>query len=312
VAARTGRPTAADELERLTADAQQPSIVRATALDALRAYPGAAANTRLSATLDADAEIRAAAAASLENEAPEQRLQALAPLLQDPVRAVRIAAARALADVPTETLTRDQRTAFNAALEEYLAAQGTALDMPGPRLNLAVVYERLGRPSLAETEYLAALRIDPDFTPARANLAILYNRLSRNADAERVLIEGLAREPDIGELQYSLGLVLAEQGRLEEASVPLARAGELLPERARVHYNLGLALQQLGRFAEAETALRRGHAADADDPAIPYALAILFAQTGRSADAREWAELARLLAPDDPQIKLLVDRLRGG
>lgn len=210
-AARAGKPGADDALARLAAERTQPPIVRATALDALRGAPGIGDSTRIEATRDADPEVRAAAAHSLEALPARQRLYGLTPLLRDPVRAVRIAAARGLSSLQPDQIDAATRPAFDAALAEYIAAQGVSLDMPGAQLNLAVVYQNTGRADLAEQHYLNALRFDPDFTPARANLARLYNAGARNADAERVLREGLRRLSDLGELRYSLGLLLAEE-----------------------------------------------------------------------------------------------------
>jgi predicted CXXCH cytochrome family protein len=309
-AARAGRPGAGEALARLAADPQQPVIVRATALNALRADGSTGIATRMSSRLDPDPEVRAAAADSFESVPPAQRVYALAPLLTDPVRAVRIAAARGLSSLPPARIAAEHRPAFDAALAEYIAVQRVSLDMPGAQLNLAVVYQNTGRTELAEKHYLAALKLDPDFTPARANLAMLYHATARNADAERVLEEGLRRQPGIGELQYSLGLMLAEAQRLPEAAAALAKAAEAMPERARVHYNLGLALQQLGRLESAESALLTAQRLDPLDPAPPYALAIFHAQAGRQARALEWAEKLEALDPASAQARDLVSRLR--
>ena len=309
-AARAGAPGADDALARLVADGANPAIVRASALEALRAYPRGHEAERIAATHDADAEVRAAAADSLENLPPAERVQALAPLLRDPVRAVRATTARALASVDPASFDAAARQAFDAALAEYIAAQNTSLDMPGSRLNLAVIYQNTGQPDLAEANYLAALRIDPDFTPARANLAQFYGARARLDDAERVLAEGVKRVPAQGELQYSLGLVLAEQGRMTDAAAALGKAAALMPERARVRYNFGLALQQSGKSADAQRAFADAYRLDPRDPAVPYALALLHANERRWSDALLWAERAQAGDPANPQAQLLVQRLK--
>jgi tetratricopeptide (TPR) repeat protein len=309
-AARAGRPDAGPRLARLAADRAQPPIVRATALDALRGDAASGMDVRIDATREADAALRAAAVASFDSTPPDQRRYALVPLLTDPVRAVRIAAAAALSALPRAEIPAEQQAAFDRALSEYLAAQQLSADMPGARLNLAVVYANTGQDTLAEQHYLAALRIDPDFTPARANLSRLYAAAGRNADAERVLAEGLAREPGIGELQYSLGLLLAEEGRLPEAAKALSRAAAALPQRARVHYNLGLALQRIGQRAAAETALLRAQSLAPDDPDAVFALAVLYAQDARWTPALRWGERLLELSPGDPNAARLVEQLR--
>jgi tetratricopeptide (TPR) repeat protein len=309
-AARAGRPGAADAVARIAADRAQPAIVRATALDLLRADPRTGDAIRVEATRDPDPEVRAAAADSLEPLPPVARASGLAPLLSDPVRAVRIAAARAFASLPRERVDPAVRPALDLALDEYVTAQSVSLDMPGARLNLAVLAQHRGRSDEAASHYLAALRLDPDFTPARANLARLYNALGRNADAERVLREGLSRQPGIGELQYSLGLLLAEEERFGDAVAALARAAALMPERAKVRYNLGLAQQRAGRRREAEASLLAAQRLDPADAQTPYALAVLYAQDGRWDDARRWADALVALAPADPAARQLAARVR--
>ncbi|MBN8510918.1 MAG: tetratricopeptide repeat protein, partial [Burkholderiales bacterium] len=310
-AARRGAGDASPALAALAADAAQPPIVRTTALEHLRGQ-AVGLDVRLAAARDADPELRAAAAASLEDADASQRVPALAPLLKDPVRAVRIAAARSLSPLPHAQFDAPTRQAFDAALAEYEAAQKVALDMPGPNLNLGVLYAHTGREAEAEAAYRAALRIDPDFTPARANLAQFLAQRGRLPQAEQVLREGLQREPGIGELQYSLGLLLAEQQRLAEAAEALDKASKLLPQRARVHYNLGLARQQLGQPKAAEAALRQARERAPADPAIAYALAVFYAQQGRRADALREAEALQQLQPGDPQAAQLLQRLRAG
>ncbi len=310
-AARAGQRSGNEAIAQLIGNRQLPAIVRASALAELRDDPAAGSVPRIRAAQDADPEVRAAAATSLEGLSAPERVQALSPLLTDPVRAVRIAAARSLSFLPVEQLNAATRPAFEAALSEYIAAQEVSLDMPGAHLNLAVVYENTGRRELAEQRYLSALKIDPDFTPARANLARLYNAMARNPDGVRVLSEGLKRLPQIGELQYSLGLLLAEEKRMKEATEALGKAAKLLPDRANVHYNYGLALQQTGQSGPAEAALLRAQQLDPEDPSVPYALAVFYAQKGQRDRALEWANKLLSLQPGDPQVMGFVASLRG-
>jgi predicted CXXCH cytochrome family protein len=308
-AARSGSAGAVAALAALVASDTLPGIVRASALEALRAEGSTALDARIAATRDPDAEVRAAAATSLESAPAAERLSALVPQLEDPVRAVRIGAARALSTLPAGSLPAPVRRAFDAALAEYVAAQHVSLDMPAARLNLAVVLGNSGQTAESEQQYLAALRIDPDFTPARANLAHLYNATDRNADAIRVLEVGLARVPAIGELHYSLGLLYAEEQRLPDAARSLAQAAQLMPERARVRYNLGLVLQQLGRGAEAEAELRAAARLEPNGTDALHALAVLYAQRGDLARARELVARLRQLEPLNPDWVQLEGRL---
>ncbi len=144
---------------------------------------------------DKDPLVRTAAVRSMEHFGPELKLETAAPLLNDPIRAVRMGAARALASVPRDMLDQTQRAKFDKSLEEFKEAQMAMADQPSTHLNLGVIVAGMGRRDLAEQSYLKALRMDPRFFPARFNLANLYNAMGRNAEAERVLREEIKRPP---------------------------------------------------------------------------------------------------------------------
>src|SRR5262245_50607151 len=308
-AARAGSSTAQAELIALASDQRQPAIVRATALNALSGP--ASAGAIVAATKDEDPAVRAAAAAGLARIPAAERVAAAPPLLRDPVRSVRIEAARALAAVPPGRFDAETRNAFDAALDEYKRAQAAMADLPGSHLNLGAMYESQGRNDQAEKSYLAALKLDPYFSPARANLASLYATIGRIADAERVLRDGIKLLPSQGELHYSLGLLLAEAGRLSEAVDALGEAARLMPDRARIRYNQGLALQKLGRMAEAERALLKAEHLNPRDPQITYALAFFYAAQHQDQRALTYAQRAlEQSAPDDPGPRQLVEQLK--
>ncbi|MBL6614896.1 MAG: hypothetical protein ISP45_12860 [Reyranella sp.] len=309
-AARAGRAEAAPLLDRLAGDAELPAIVRATALDLLRGYGEAGLPIAMQSLADADPAVRRAAVAALEAARPGTRLAQVGPLLADPIRAVRIEAARVQSSVPASEFDAGKRAQFEAALAEFRAAQRISLDMPSARLNLAAVAENQGQAAEAESEYLAALRLDPDFTAARLNLARFYSVAGRGRDGERILREGLARVPTQGELHYSLGLLLAELNRLADAAGELSEAARLLPDRPRVHYNQALALQRLGRRPEAEVAMLKAQSLAPSDRAIAYALAVFYAQDRRWFLAVPWAEKLLALDPADPQARQFLERLR--
>jgi predicted CXXCH cytochrome family protein len=310
IAAGRSRSAAAPaKLDALARDPRQPAIVRATALDLLGPYGPAGAATMMEALRDSDPLVRATAVRGFAFVPPEQRLASIAPLLNDPIRAVRSEAARVLASVPSTQLSETQRRAFESALAEYQATQHMNSDWPSAHLNLAVVQTNQGRAALAEQSYQTAIRLDPDFLPARVNLANLYNALGRNKDAERTLREAIEGAPDEGELHYSLGLLLAEEQRLEDSALALGEAARLLPERARVHYNYGLALQQLGRIEAAEPELLEAHRLNRVDPSVLQALVSLYAQQRQWDRAYPYAERLVRLYPDAPGPRQMLQQL---
>jgi tetratricopeptide (TPR) repeat protein len=308
-AARSGSPDAESALIDLARDRTKPAIVRATALEYLRVHGPNALAAIAAATEDDDPLVRSTAAGALDRLPPEPKRMAAVPLLTDPVRAVRVEAARVLASTSTTGLDPEERRAFDAALAEFKEVQDADSDQPSAHLNLAVIYTGLGQLDLAEQSYQRAMGMDPEFLPARVNLANLYNRMGRNADAEGVLREAIERAPEEGELYYSLGLLLAEEGRIEEAITPLGRAAERIPDRGRVRYNYALALQHVGRRDDAERQLLQAHRVDPRDPGILQALVVFYMQDRRWVDAKASAEKLAELVPGDPGIRDVIQRI---
>src|SRR5439155_399252 len=304
-----GQRGAEEGLVNLARDPSEPAIVRATALDVLRRYGPASLPVSVAGTRDPDPAVRTAAVASLERVPPDERVSLVAPLLGDPVRAVRIEAARVLSSVPSQSARclaapggRAGRRGVHRRAERRPRPAGSTPEPGG-------AVREPGQARARGGTLPAALRLDPDFTPARLNLARLLNELGRNPDAEHVLRDGIARVPDEGELHYSLGLLLGEDERLPEAAAALGRAADLMPARARVRYNEALALQRLGRRADAEAAFVKAQNTDPEDPDVAYALAVLYAQQSDWSRARDAAARLAALSPGNPQVQELIDRI---
>jgi predicted CXXCH cytochrome family protein len=236
-----GEPAASIALTQLVANLDESAIARASALDRLAQLGGE--NAVLSAEAgvrDASALVRHAAIGVFEGVPPQQRLQ-VGPLLTDPVRSVRMRAARALAPVPDQALSPADAAAFAKAAEEYVAAERFNSDRPENRTNLGGFYAERGRFMEAEAEFGAALALDPRFVPAWVNLADLMRQRQREADAETTLRKGLDESPSDAMLHHALGLSLVRQGRNEEALRELKRATELAPDNSRFAYVYGVA-----------------------------------------------------------------------
>ena len=306
---RAGKATAAEALVAVIADSEASPIVRATALDALRGDSLTGVPIRIAALSDLSADVRVAAADSLAALEPVRRMEVLGPRLGDPLRAVRMAAAHSLSNIPRQQLDAQWLGPLDVAVKEYIAVQSLSLDMPGARLNLAVMYQNTGNISLAEDQYRGALKLDPDFSPARLNLAQMLAVQGRVRDAQSVLKDGLTRVPAIGEMQYALGLLLAQDGQTKDAVVALQKAARLLPLRARVQYNLGLAYQQTGQTKAAEQALLAAARVDESDPDVIYALAAFYFHGQRLKEARIWVDKLRQVQPGDQRLVNLESAL---
>jgi tetratricopeptide (TPR) repeat protein len=299
-AARAGDAEARDDLARIVRNDGEPAIVRATALELLTGFGGAALGPARDVLGDPSPLVRVYAVQAFARLPAASKIDTLAQSLSDRRRAVRQAAAQALADVPPSQLSREQLAARSAGLNELRTRHRAESDLPDGPFNRAVLAEAEGKRSEAVVLYSRALDLDPTFLPATFNLSNLLNRIGANPEAHLVLTAGLDHSPDNGDLYYSRGLLRAEMGRVELALDDLLQAGRRLPRRPRVHYNGGLLLQQLGRLEHAETSLRRAVELRPDTPDFVYALALNLAQQGRWSDAANWARALAQLLPNDP------------
>jgi tetratricopeptide (TPR) repeat protein len=301
-AGRTGAPGAAPALTALAADQEAPAIFRATAVALLSDYPSLEALSAWRGALgDADALVRHAAVRAFESLPPRQVAPLLAPLLRDPVKAVRIAAARRLV-AAGEGALGPHASAWWKALAEWEAVQEALGGQPEALGALGSLRAEQGFSEMASESFEAALRLDPRFVPAAVNLADLRSSSGDEAGAERALREALRRAPDDAALHHALGLSLVRQGRRDEALAALAVAAREAPEDARFGFVHAVALHDAGRREEAEDELERVLEARPQAREARLALASWRAQAGREPEARQLlAELAAI-NPGDPAL----------
>ncbi len=245
-AARHGQPGSARRLAALIANPTQPAIVRATAIEALAALGGPAPSGALA---DPDPVVRAAAAISLAGRPASERLAGLAPLLDDPLRAVRISAARGLADLPDDALAPDRRPLRRQGLADFIAAQQAMADMPAAQVNLALLHAETGDAARAHTHFRRAVTQDPVSNAYRLALARFLVAGRQPAEARQVLKDGLATSAQPGELHLALGLLAGEQREWDEALAELRRATELMPGNPQARRNLDALQRRLGQPA---------------------------------------------------------------
>jgi tetratricopeptide (TPR) repeat protein/formate-dependent nitrite reductase cytochrome c552 subunit len=302
-AGRLARPGAARALVAIATSVAYPAIVRASAVELLARYPGRSGDDAVRRALnDADPLVRHAAVVALQAP-PAQALNALAPLFGDPVRAVRIEAARRAVPLAAR-LDPAARGAFDKAISEFEAVQRRSLDSPEAWMNLGNLSMERGDLAGAEAAYRAALRREPRFVPAYANLADLRRAQRRDADAEAILRDGLQAAPDAAALHEALGFTLVRQGKKSAALAEFAAARKAAPGEARYAYLHALALHDAGRRPEAirvlaESAKRGG------DRDVLLALAMYRSEGGDEAGAGEALKALAAVNPDDPALAQL-------
>ncbi|MCU0093754.1 tetratricopeptide repeat protein [Pseudomonas koreensis] len=249
---RNGQPGAAQALYEQLQRSNLPAIQRATLLAELPLYPSEQALTLATTDLKNPApQVRENAVRAISAFLPPpERLSLLAPLLGDPVKAVRIAAARDLLSVARNGLGSAQAN-WNAAIAEYEAVQKSLAERAEANLNLAMLYQASGRSSEVEGLLRTALKRDPDFYPALVTLVQWLEANGRGPEAQQLLDENLKAHPDAALLQHTRGLSLIRAGKPAEAMSPLRKAAQLEPQNAQYGYVLAVALHESGKVDEA-------------------------------------------------------------
>ncbi|HTE06243.1 MAG TPA: tetratricopeptide repeat protein [Planctomycetota bacterium] len=314
---RAGATRAAGALAPLLAlagDGTMPGIVRATAVSLAQpqmqpeALPAA-----LPLLADVDPLVRREALGLLEPFDASTRAVAAAALLSDPVRGVRLEAARLLADVPDAPLDADARAARSRALDECLAALELNADWPAENVNRGNLAMLQGRPAEAVAAYQRALALDPRFLGASVNLADALRQLGRESEGEQVLRRALELSPRAADLHHALGLLLVRRQDLDGALPELARAAQLAPENARFAYVQAVGLHSAGRTAEALEALRAADARHPSDLDLLGTLISVLHERGGPGDAAAALVYARrldALLPGNPQVRALIEELQ--
>ncbi len=289
--------------ERLVAVAKKSGdvgpIVRASAVSLMAGYGTQSTyDATLAALKDREPLVRLAAARNLQafhgvttgtrwefNELPPEDAEQLsrtfgrlrnlaAPLLKDPIRAVRFEAARALAAVPPGLVDEGERETLATVLAEFRAGCLDSGDQAASHAMLAELAGSQGRLDAAEREYRLAMVRLADFIPARTGLAEIYRHQKKPVEAEKLLREALSivkklsdddrrRRPQEAELYYQWGLLAAstpaagtspaESSRLGEASSLLGRAVRLAPDHTRARFALATVLRDMGELDAAES-----------------------------------------------------------
>lgn len=296
--ARGRQPGAGHALAALVRETHTPNIARATALAAIGPHLDRDNADVLQAGLtDRDPMVRAASVSVLESVPLTLRVRLAWPLLRDPVRAVRIEAARLLAAVPTGELADNRRRLLERAVAEYRDSQLAMAERPEAQMNLGNLHAARGDREKATAAYREAIALDVRFAPAYINLAELYRNLGDESGAEQVLREGIAVIGSSADLHHVLGLALVRQERLPEALGELEQAARLNSENPRYVYVYAVGLNTAGRTKEALMVLQGAHNAHPVNTDILSALVAFHRDAGNHTQAQSYAQKLQALAP---------------
>jgi tetratricopeptide (TPR) repeat protein len=299
-AGRSGSPSANSLLLRAIGTSDYPGIARATALTLLRPPYSAEILAEIRHNLtNPDSLIRHAALTALSHTAPELIVEWAARLLTDPVRSVRMEAARVISPMQTG-LPREQLPAFQSANNERIAAQLAIAERPEAHMNLGNMYREAGQFQAAETAFRRAMSLEPRAAAARVNLADLYAQTGRIGDAQTLLRDGITMNSEDAMLHHALGLMLVRNDQRDAALVELEMAVNLQPDESRFVYVYAVGLNSMERADEAIAVLHDATKRFPADFDIHWALATMLRDQGRLDEARE---VATSLSRSYPQIE---------
>jgi predicted CXXCH cytochrome family protein len=297
-------------LLELAQDSASPAIVRATAMTLVSPMMRPELLTFARQQLqDADPSVRIAALGLIESVDPVNRVLSASPLLADPIRGVRIEAARILADVPDSQISASRLNARKSTMIEYLDYLKLNADWPAENVNLGNLYMRQGKVEAAITAYQRALMLDPGFAGAYVNLADAYRQQGRDDEGEKQLRKGLSLLPNMADLHHALGLLLVRQTDKTAALQELAEATELAPNNARYAYVYAIGLNSVAKQRKALAVLEAANARHPYNLDILSALISMQREAGDTKAALVYARKAAEALPDNKEIKQLITDL---
>jgi len=295
--ARQGEPGAGDALAALIRDMATPDIARATALARIGPFLRAKNLDVLTLGLaHDDPGTREATVRALEFTPPEILVRLAFPMLDDPVRAVRISAARVLAAFPVGELPLDQRALLETGLQEYIVAQNAMAERPEAQTNLGNLYTARREFDKAVSAYKTAIVLNPVFAPAYVNLADLYRLQGKEAKTEKILRRAIKVIPRSADLHNALGLSLIRQKRAVEAVKALRLAASLNPDNERYAYIYAVALNSTAKSQQAVMVLQTAHNLHPNNTDILNALVAFHRDLGNQTTARLYAEKLRAVS----------------
>lgn len=280
----TWRATACHLLERWIMDDE----VAATLVEALKSESPlvreAALRSLVLQTRDNNASVRAA----------------IVPLLEDPIRSVRVAAAWALVD------TLDLGSKAGRELVHMLDHNS---DQPLGRMQLSQFAFLRGDTKAAIGQIKKAIQWDPNSPPFHHDLAILRSMSGDIRGSIDALEEAVRLDPEEPEYHYKLGLAWNEAGNLRKCVGSLEKALQLDSSNGRAWYNLGLAYNSLQEPEKALRALMHAERVNPDDASIPYARATIHARLQQRDQAIEAVTRAIQIRRDYPEAIQLLRQL---
>ncbi len=294
-----------DTAQQLLYDAlmkETPPIAKASIVEYLGTYPSRQTfTTTLQLLRNDDGLVRLKALTALEAFPLNMRVKETFKMLDDPLKMVRIEAARQLSAISAGDLDDAMRTKLDRGIEEYRQTLLFNGDRAESQSALGTLYTNLGKMDKAKTAYEEALRLQPYFVNAYVNFADFYQVQGNEEAAYAILQKGLKAAAESSAIFHALGLWQVRNKAPVKAMENLKKAAALAPDNARYQYVYAVALAQKDVPASIrvlEASLKR-HTGD-----IPtlYALSSYYDALGESTTAQQYRQKAEALRRFVPKV----------
>ena len=197
------------------------------------------------------------------------------------------------------------RGRYDESVQELEQAIESAPEFPDLHNLLGLAFGMTGARDQAVACFQKALQINPHYVEARLNLAIVYNEMGRYDDALREFRTDSHRDPDHGNLSPDVRSFLAEShvllgdtyrnlGLTLDASQEYKKALKVAPKFLDIKNKLGAAYGDMGLYEDAEAELAAALAQNPRYVEARVTLGVIFHRSGRAHRAREeWERCVR-------------------
>ena len=208
---RANPVSAQSDLSTLALDQAQPGLIRATAVWLLsQAADADTADAMAPLLADDDPLVRAAAIAVQQAAPPLVMAQRVGQLLSDPVRSVRIEAAKAMLALPAGRLPDPVQAEMQKAMAEWQQTLQARIDFPETHLVMGGMALALRNFPAAKGAFQEVVRMDPQREDAWVMLARITAATDGRGASLQVLDEALERVPTSQVLAELRAAILAQ------------------------------------------------------------------------------------------------------
>jgi tetratricopeptide (TPR) repeat protein len=194
-------------------------------------------------------------------------------------------------------------------MAEAIAAHEKAIeldpDLVRARMNLLILYGRMGNYDKANEHYQAALKTGAPHAELHYNFGVLAVNSNRIPEAKAAFTEALTLDPQHPFAHNNFGYLLEAEGRRDDAERHYRLAIEQRPNYRVARFHLGRLLAEQGRLREAIAEFQQTlQPVDEQTPQFLHALAATYGMLGERAKTEEYARRAQKLAVEMGQAQL--------